>query len=1189
MSLQFILGKASDDHFSKVVDNLRKTSDNPATKSFYIVPNNVKFESELNTLKKLNVKNEATYAQNQVQVFSFSRLIWYFLNGEADYQLPQLSQTAINMIIYQIIEDHEEKLTIYRGEGKQAGFIQQIANQISELQQGNLSPDDLDQLADLDANQINPELRSKLHDISLIYREFVQQTDGKYTYNGANFELLREYLAKLPDQEISTMHFYFSNFEKFSAQQLQIIQLLIARAHVVIDLNLDRKYDQTGPDENKFFYQSGKIYHYFYQYARKIGAQIYMDQTAAKREINPGFHQLEDYWITSNEVGRSIPAKESQNEAIEILKTNNAFEELSQIAIKIRQLVATGKYRYRDFLIVTRNLSQYQNIINPIFTMQQIPYFTDIQKHMDNHPLVELIDALFSIYRPNRAQNYAYDDVMRLLKTELLIPKDAADHYLKTDEYRQDLALCENLVLKNGYNGSRWTQSADWMSVTFRNSDNDLIDKDVETSAKINVIRHFIKDILPPFYRKMNKAKNGREAALILYQFLIKNGVATQLKNWQNQATEAGNLEEAGQAEQVWNQFCSILDDYVTVLGDHEFVMDDFLELLKAGFVGASYSQIPSTLDQVAISETGRIQLPDKKITFVMGADDLNMPAKIDNHNLLNDSDRDQMDDFLADDQYMVDTSELQMVSEPYEDYLVFMTPSDKLYFSYNLGGNGEEGLRQISPYVERLQNQFALPVQQFKSLPAADSNQIDRFLGSDRTTLNYLVQASLNAKKTNQPLSAAWKTVQHQLENNPNREIRDLTKNLLGSLHYKNQPVDLAPNRVIELYGNQIVTSISKLEEFYTDPYEYFLKYGLRLREREEFEISPANTGQFYHEALDKFIQEVQQQKLDLAEMNQQDVHQLVEEVTRKIIEADDNYQYEILKSSQRMSYITNQLIATVQQMAETLRHQFHWSKFRPKQTEIAFGPGKKFNPLSFDLPDNKQVNVQGRIDRLDTIKVDGVEYLGVVDYKSGDKTIDMSQIYDGTAMQMMTYMDAVLKNINLLADADDAKLAGALYMHIFDPILKPGEVKNWEEPVQIEDALLKKHKYNGLLVKDLDLLKNVGEAKISDIYPFKFKRDGDLAKGRGLIAQADLDNMLQHTEKLIENAAKRIFNGEIQLAPAEYDGNSLIQYSPYKPIMQFDPMLKENNYRKIAKLSDEEIFERVRKELENHGQSMD
>ena len=133
-------------------------------------------------------------------------------------------------------------------------------------------------------------------------------------------------------------------------------------------------------------------------------------------------------------------------------------------------------------------------------------------------------------------------------------------------------------------------------------------------------------------------------------------------------------------------------------------------------------------------------------------------------------------------------------------------------------------------------------------------------------------------------------------------------------------------------------------------------------------------------------------------------------------------------------MEYITNQLIATVQQMAETLRNQFQISKMRPRATEISFGPGKKYKPLHFKVDDDKQVNVQGRIDRLDSINVNGIDYLGVVDYKSGNKKIDMSEIYDGTAMQMMTYMDAVLENIDLLADGGDSRLAGALYMHIFD-----------------------------------------------------------------------------------------------------------------------------------------------------------
>ncbi|XIF19866.1 MAG: hypothetical protein AJITA_00570 [Acetilactobacillus jinshanensis] len=60
-------------------------------------------------------------------------------------------------------------------------------------------------------------------------------------------------------------------------------------------------------------------------------------------------------------------------------------------------MVATGKYRYSDFLILTRHLDKFSNIIKPIFNLQQIPIFDDLQKQMVSHPLVRLIGDLFSI------------------------------------------------------------------------------------------------------------------------------------------------------------------------------------------------------------------------------------------------------------------------------------------------------------------------------------------------------------------------------------------------------------------------------------------------------------------------------------------------------------------------------------------------------------------------------------------------------------------------------------------------------------------------------------------------------------------------------------------------------------------------------------------------------------------------
>ncbi|USS84607.1 PD-(D/E)XK nuclease family protein [Fructilactobacillus myrtifloralis] len=1178
MSLQFILGLASADHFGQVVQSMHQAAEqHPDDQYFQIVPNNVKFEAELGTLKRLNMHQRATYAQNQIQTFSFSRLIWYFLRDQPPYQVPQLSPVAINMIIFQIIAKHEADLTIYRGEGKQAGFIQQVAEQLMELQQGNLSPDDLHQLQ----TNTTGELRNKLHDLELIYRAFLQATDGKYLYQAATLELLNEYLLRMPAQQLEQLHFYFTGFSELTAQEIQLVHTLIRRAHVVVDLTLDQPVREAAPSPEAFFAQPGRLYYRLYQYAREHSRML-PDQYAPARNLQPGLTQLEEYWISSSELERKLPKAPATNPNLHVFQAATPFDELMNVATKVRQLVATGKYRYGDFLVVARNLSDYENIIDPIFSMQQIPYFTDIQKQMENHPLVVLLQALFAIYKPNRARNYRYEDVMKLLKTELLIPKQDEKHFEGLDDFRWQLALCENLVLKNGYYGKKWTQQADWKYTTVVDETTGVVvDKNQAVSQAINQIRHFVKDNLPPFYRRLTKAQTGREAAQILYQFLVNHGVPARLQEWQQQATEAGKLQEAGQAEQVWNEFCHILDDYVNVLGDQEFVQDDFLALLQAGFVGATYSQIPSTLDQVTISEMGRYHLRDKRITIFVGADDHNLPVRIERQSLLSDGDRDQLGEQLAADQFLATTSETQMVAEPYEDYLTFMTPQDQLYFSHHVGNGADDALLKQSPYVQRIQEFFGLNTETFHAQPDATNLDVQPYLGSPRATLKYLIPAALASKKQRQPLNPSWATIQKTLEQAVDPALQRLTRNLMSSLNYRNEPTPLQPEIVTGLYGQRILTSISKLEEFYSNPYEYFLEYGLRLKERDEFEINAAETGSFYHDALDQLMKVVNQQNLELGELDNQQIKELVTEITTKLIEDDRTQRYEILQSSERMNYLKGQLIQTVNEMAQTLRNQARHVHMRPRQTEVSFGPGQRYQELQFDLGNEQQVGVQGRIDRIDGMDVAGTDYLNIVDYKSSQHKMNFAEIYDGTAMQMMTYMDAVLKNLDSISDADQAQLLGALYLRVFDPVLKPEDLENWQDAQKIQSSLLKKHKYSGILLADQDVLKSLGDQDVSEIYPFAFTKNDSFNKQKSsVISQADLDRVIHHTEQLIQTAGKRIFAGDTRLWPARFQARSTITNSPYQAVMQFDPLLKENNYREVENLSMQAVLDKLRDE---------
>lgn len=72
MSFQVIIGKAGCDHRQVLLEDLGATlQQNPNDQFYYLVPNHIKFESEVFALEKLAQRADATdqYAQSQVQVF----------------------------------------------------------------------------------------------------------------------------------------------------------------------------------------------------------------------------------------------------------------------------------------------------------------------------------------------------------------------------------------------------------------------------------------------------------------------------------------------------------------------------------------------------------------------------------------------------------------------------------------------------------------------------------------------------------------------------------------------------------------------------------------------------------------------------------------------------------------------------------------------------------------------------------------------------------------------------------------------------------------------------------------------------------------------------------------------------------------------------------------------------------------
>lgn len=1184
MTLQFILGTASFDHEQVIMENLRvQMNQHPHDQFFYLVPNHIKFESEVEALKQLNQRDEPLYAESNFQTFSIPRLVWYYMKNHPAYQRTRLSDAGINMLIYQILLNHQDELTIFRGEKSQTGFIQKLAQQIAEMQAGQITADDLQQM--VKQPDLTPGLKDKLHDFIIIYRAFEIYTDGEYLYKSDVLNLFAQYLESY-QIDLSHSHFYFNGFNQFTAQEAHLVSLLIQQAaSVTISLNLNRPYVQNGPTNPTLFYQAANWYHRFYQVARSARVPIFSDQIARQQRVSDELRSLDVYWQQSEQLGK-IDSPTIINPAnIQVLHASTPFAELEAIATQIRQMVNQDGYRYADFLILTRHLDRYQNIIKPVFNMLQVPYFSDVTQSMENHPLVELITALFKLEAGTH--HYQYADVMRLLKTELMLPRDNEDEPLSITEYRKNVALTENLVLKNGYAGQRWLQDEDWQYVSLSEGDFGLQSDHVQDlTRRINIIRHFVKDTFPPFFRRMRQAKTGRQAVQILYEFLVQTGVAEQLKRWRQNSIDRDDLVEAAQPEQVWQTLCNLLDDYVSILGETRFNLEDFLALLQTGFQGATYAQIPSTLDQVAISESGIVQMHNRKIVFMLGSTDDVMPDKITTEALFSDADRDDLSVHFTEGQYLRETAESQMANDPFLNYLAFLAGSEKLIFTYNLGGDDDTN-RQISPYVQRIVNDFGIKIQHIHSVPQPDDDVMN-YVGTYRSTLRHLVQVSQAAQVTDTTLTPNWQFIYQQLVHQP--DYVTLTHKLLGGLDYNNTPTRLTQEIVTGLYGHKLDTSISKLEQFYSNPYEYFLRYGLKLKERDVFELSPASTGQFYHEALDHLMRTIRAQNLDLATLDVVKLNQLVDTIVADMLANQNDSQYVILDSSHRMNYLKQQLIQTVKHTALTLQKQSQYTPMRPRKTEVSFGRVGNVNdlkPLSFILSANdalkttKLINVRGRIDRIDAMRVNDKDYLGIVDYKSSDKTLDFSQVYDGTSMQMMTYLDVLAHNLNRLDSDSSAALAGAVYLHIFNPKYTVKEAKG-----STEDMILNKQKYKGILVNDTDLLNQIdqqltgdqyGNSKLFQIYK---KKDGTF-RTDAIVKPDDLQRLMEHNELLIQQAGQEIFTGNIDLAPARFSANKdAMQYTPYRSIMQFDPLLNENNYRDVPSYDLATVLQKLREE---------
>ena len=396
-----------------------------------------------------------------------------------------------------------------------------------------------------------------------------------------------------------------------------------------------------------------------------------------------------------------------------------------------------------------------------------------------------------------------------------------------------------------------------------------------------------------------------------------------------------------------------------------------------------------------------------------------------------------------------------------------------------------------------------------------------------------------------------------------------------MEGLNYTNIPQNIDENIIEKLYGNTLRTSISKLERYRSCPFSYYLQYGLKLKEREELKVQTFDTGTFMHETIDEFFKKVQEEKIPLSKFleDEEQIKIKIDSIVEEKLNEGKAYKF---KETSKYKVLVRRLKRILTKALKYIIESLVYSDFKIEGTEIEFDKRGKYEPITLTLEDGKRIEIVGKIDRIDTATSEEGKYLRIIDYKSSAKKIDLNEVYAGLQIQLLTYLDAVCKEEDLLP-------AGVLYFSLIEQMVKADKKITEEE---IENQIRANFKMKGLILADVKVIEmqdnNLVNGGTSKIIPAGITKSGTINNQVTSGVDSEEFKILQKYITLtIKEIAKEILKGKIELKPYNKKGKTPCEYCAYRSICQFDTKMCNNSYKFIDRKTNDEIIQEMKSKI--------
>ena len=798
----------------------------------------------------------------------------------------------------------------------------------------------------------------------------------------------------------------------------------------------------------------------------------------------------------------------------EIVKTyqaDSAYDECVAAAEQILELVQSG-CRYRDIMVVCCDLPGYLPLMNLAFHRCGIPvYQSGTEEILGKSVISTVLSAMDAALG-----GFGQAEVLRYLRSVLSpVEPDMCD-------------LLENYSITWGIRGERWQKEWENHPEGLSGVWTEELRLQME---QMNDARRMAMEPLIRMEKGFCSAKNLAQQVEALYDFLEQIRLEQRLEEMALQMDEIGDNRSAQILNQLWEILIGALEQLYDVLGQTVWDRDTFTRLLQLLLSQYEVGTIPPVLDAVHLGNVSTQRLHQQKQLIVLGAREGNLPGYTGSAGVLSDQERVALRELGV----PLTGGSLEGIQAEFAEIYGVFCGAQETVTVYTSGEQPSFVCRRLAQMAGGME-----PVKPKLGSALADSFEAAAYLA-----------------RTGQESAAEKLGIPEELN-----RVQSQSAFQLGRVEREN---------VDRLYGDTLRLSASQIDRQAECRLSYFLKYGLRAKERKEATVDPAEFGTYVHAVLENTAREIRQ----LGGFPQVTLEQTLEIAGRY----SDAYAGEHFSQldSQRMAYLFRRNGQELQMVVRELWEELQQSRFQPRDFEVNFGSGDGLPPIAVS-GQNKHAILRGFVDRVDAwINEAGTTYYRVVDYKTGRKDFDYCDVFNGVGLQMLLYLFALQEcGGDLLGERSFP--AGVQYFPARMPYLSAdGRL----DPEALEKSRSKDRVRKGLLLRDEAVLQAMEPGENPRFLCCKVKSDGSLT---GDLADREQMKLLKdYVRKVLGKMVDDIASGNIEPNPyTRGSSHSACAFCPYGPVCHEEHVEGRRNYKAM---SADKFWEEIRKEMDDRG----